>query len=167
MAKDADKLQSRRDVLRVASTLGFGFASAATFWLVRGRWARGRSSRNLPPGSKLRSRKHPRLPFAIAAQLAFPGRQSVAVVGDGGFTQLMGELVTEVKYELPVKIVILKNNSLAEVLFEQQGARKSELRVRSCADRFRGFREGLRSGWLPLFESGRGQGRGPGRTSFA
>jgi pyruvate dehydrogenase (quinone) len=62
----------------------------------------------------------PGLPFAIAAQLAFPERQSVAVVGDGGFTQLMGELVTAVKYRLPVKIIILKNNSLAEVLFEQQ-----------------------------------------------
>jgi pyruvate dehydrogenase (quinone)/pyruvate decarboxylase len=62
----------------------------------------------------------PGLPFAIAAQLAFPKRQSVAVVGDGGFTQLMGELVTAVKYELPVKIIILKNNSLAEVIFEQQ-----------------------------------------------
>ena len=57
----------------------------------------------------------PGLPFAIAAQLAFPSRQSVAVVGDGGFTQLMGELVTAVKYQLPIKIIILKNNSLAEV----------------------------------------------------
>jgi pyruvate dehydrogenase (quinone) len=62
----------------------------------------------------------PGLPFAIAAQLAFPSRQSVAVVGDGGFTQLMGELVTAVKYQLPIKIIILKNNSLAEVLFEQK-----------------------------------------------
>ena len=62
----------------------------------------------------------PGLPFANAAQLAFPGRQSVAVVGDGGFTQLMGELVTAVKYQLPVKIIVLKNNSLAEVLFEQK-----------------------------------------------
>jgi pyruvate dehydrogenase (quinone) len=62
----------------------------------------------------------PGMPFAIAAQLAFPGRQSVAIVGDGGFTQLMGELVTAVKYQLPIKVVILKNNSLAEVLFEQQ-----------------------------------------------
>jgi pyruvate dehydrogenase (quinone) len=62
----------------------------------------------------------PGLPFAIAAQLAFPSRQSVAIVGDGGFTQLMGELVTAVKYQLPIKIIILKNNSLAEVLFEQQ-----------------------------------------------
>lgn len=56
---------------------------------------------------------------AIAAQLAFPHRQSVAVVGDGGFSQLMAELATAVKYELPVKIIVLKNNRLAEVLFEQ------------------------------------------------
>ena len=62
----------------------------------------------------------PGLPFSIAAQLAYPGRQSVAVVGDGGFTQLMGELVTAVKYDLPVKIIVLRNNSLAEVLFEQR-----------------------------------------------
>jgi pyruvate dehydrogenase (quinone)/pyruvate decarboxylase len=62
----------------------------------------------------------PGLPFAIAAQLAYPDRQCVAVVGDGGFTQLMGELVTAVKYQLPIKIVLLKNNSLAEVLFEQK-----------------------------------------------
>jgi pyruvate dehydrogenase (quinone)/pyruvate decarboxylase len=62
----------------------------------------------------------PGMPFAIAAQLAFPTRQSVAIVGDGGFAQLMAELTTAVKYQLPIKVVILKNNSLAEVRFEQQ-----------------------------------------------
>jgi pyruvate dehydrogenase (quinone)/pyruvate decarboxylase len=62
----------------------------------------------------------PGLPYAIAAQLAFPKRQSVAVVGDGGFSQLMAELATAVKYELPVKVIVMKNNSLAEVLFEQR-----------------------------------------------
>ena len=62
----------------------------------------------------------PGMPFAIAAQLAFPSRQSVAIVGDGGFAQLMAELTTAVKYQLPVKVVILKNNSLAEVRFEQK-----------------------------------------------
>jgi pyruvate dehydrogenase (quinone)/pyruvate decarboxylase len=62
----------------------------------------------------------PGLPFAIAAKLAYPNRQSVAVVWDGGFTQLMGELVTAMKYQLPVKIIILKNNSLTKVLFEQK-----------------------------------------------
>ncbi|HEX6834027.1 MAG TPA: thiamine pyrophosphate-dependent enzyme [Rudaea sp.] len=61
----------------------------------------------------------PGLSYAIAAQLCYPERQSIAVVGDGGFAQLMGELSTAVKYELPVKIILLKNNSLAEVKFEQ------------------------------------------------
>ena len=62
----------------------------------------------------------PGLPFAIAAQFAYPNRQSVAVVGDGGFAMLMAELTTAVQHNLPVKIVILKNNSLSEVRFEQQ-----------------------------------------------
>src|SRR3954447_14364461 len=62
----------------------------------------------------------PGLPFAIAAQFAYPGRQSVAVVGDGGFAMLMAELSTAVQHDLPIKIVLLKNNSLAEVRFEQE-----------------------------------------------
>ena len=62
----------------------------------------------------------PGLPFAIAAQLAYPSRQSVAVVGDGGFAMLMAELSTAVAHDLPVKIILLKNNSLAEVKFEQK-----------------------------------------------
>jgi len=62
----------------------------------------------------------PGLPYAIAASFAYPGRQSVAVVGDGGFAMLMAELTTAVANNLPVKIVILKNNSLAEVKFEQK-----------------------------------------------
>lgn len=43
----------------------------------------------------------PGLPYAIAAQLAYPDRQVVAFVGDGGFTMLMGEFATAVKYKLP------------------------------------------------------------------
>jgi len=62
----------------------------------------------------------PGLPFAIAARFAYPNRQSVAVVGDGGFAMLMAELTTAVQHNLPVKIVVLKNNSLSEVRFEQQ-----------------------------------------------
>src|SRR6202012_5850034 len=61
----------------------------------------------------------PGLSFAIAAQLAYPNRQSVAIVGDGGFAMLMAELTTAVAHQLPLKIIVLKNNSLAEVEFEQ------------------------------------------------
>jgi pyruvate dehydrogenase (quinone) len=62
----------------------------------------------------------PGLPYAIAAKLAYPDRQSVAIVGDGGFAMLMADLTTAVANGLPVKIILLKNNSLAEVKFEQQ-----------------------------------------------
>jgi pyruvate dehydrogenase (quinone)/pyruvate decarboxylase len=62
----------------------------------------------------------PGVSFAIAAQLAYPRRQSVAVVGDGGFAMLMAELTTAVANALPIKIILLKNNSLAEVKFEQR-----------------------------------------------
>ena len=58
--------------------------------------------------------------YAIAAQLAYPDRQSVAIVGDGGFAMLMAELSTAIAHNLPVKIVLLKNNALAEVMFEQR-----------------------------------------------
>jgi len=59
------------------------------------------------------------LPYAIAAQLAYPDRPVFAFQGDGGFTMLMGELATCVKYDLPIKIVVLKNNSLGQIRWEQ------------------------------------------------
>ncbi|HLE34723.1 MAG TPA: thiamine pyrophosphate-dependent enzyme [Nitrososphaerales archaeon] len=59
------------------------------------------------------------LPYAIAAQIAFPDRQSVAFVGDGGFSMLMGEFATAVKYDLPIKVVIIKNNGLGMIRWEQ------------------------------------------------
>ncbi|MBS1664579.1 MAG: pyruvate oxidase [Bacteroidetes bacterium] len=62
----------------------------------------------------------PGLPYALAAQVAFPGRQCVAMVGDGSFTMLMGEMATAVMYGLPVKVVVFKNNSLAMDKFEQE-----------------------------------------------
>jgi len=62
----------------------------------------------------------PGLSYAIAAKFAYPDRQSVAIVGDGGFAMLMAELTTAVANSLPVKVILLKNNSLAEVKFEQE-----------------------------------------------
>ncbi len=59
------------------------------------------------------------LPYAIAAAVAHPGRQSVAFVGDGGFTMLMGELATCVKYNLPVKVFVIKNNTYGQIKWEQ------------------------------------------------
>lgn len=59
------------------------------------------------------------LPYAIAAQVAYPDRQCVAFVGDGGFSMLMAEFATCVKYHLPVKVVIVKNNTLGQIKWEQ------------------------------------------------
>jgi pyruvate dehydrogenase (quinone) len=59
------------------------------------------------------------LPYALAAQIAYPERQCVAFVGDGGFSMLMADFVTAVKYHLPIKVVIIKNNTLGQIKWEQ------------------------------------------------
>jgi pyruvate dehydrogenase (quinone) len=59
------------------------------------------------------------LPYAIGAQAAYPDRQVVAFVGDGGLTMLMGELATAVKYRMPIKVVVINNNSLGQIKWEQ------------------------------------------------
>jgi thiamine pyrophosphate-dependent acetolactate synthase large subunit-like protein len=64
----------------------------------------------------------PAMPYAIGAQIAYPERQSVALVGDGGFTMLMGELATAVKYKLPIKVILFKNNSLAMSVSSRKGS---------------------------------------------
>lgn len=59
------------------------------------------------------------LPYSIGAAVGHPGRQVVCVVGDGGLTMLMGELATLVKYNLPVKVIVIKNNTLGQIKWEQ------------------------------------------------
>ena len=59
------------------------------------------------------------MPYAIAAQVAFPDKQVIGIVGDGGFTMLMGEIITAVAYKLPIKLVIIKNNTLGQIKWEQ------------------------------------------------
>jgi pyruvate dehydrogenase (quinone)/pyruvate oxidase len=61
----------------------------------------------------------PGLPYALAAQTAYPDRQVVAFVGDGGFSMLMADFVTAVRYRLPIKVVIIKNNYLGQIKWEQ------------------------------------------------
>jgi pyruvate dehydrogenase (quinone)/pyruvate oxidase len=59
------------------------------------------------------------LPYTIAAQLAYPERQCIAFVGDGGFAMLMSEFATAVQYNLPIKVIVLKNNTLGMIRWEQ------------------------------------------------
>ena len=62
-------------------------------------------------------------PNAFGAQLAYPGRQTIALCGDGGFTMLaLGDLLTQVERKTPVVQIILNNESLDFVNLEQQEA---------------------------------------------
>jgi pyruvate oxidase len=60
------------------------------------------------------------LPGAMAAQLAYPDRQVVCITGDGGFTMVMGDFLTAVKYELPIKIFVFNNKQLGMIMQEQK-----------------------------------------------
>lgn len=59
------------------------------------------------------------LPYAIGAQVAYPGRQVVTFTGDGSMSMMMGDLATLVQHKLPVKIVVIKNNTLGLIKWEQ------------------------------------------------
>jgi pyruvate dehydrogenase (quinone) len=59
------------------------------------------------------------LSYAIAAKIAYPNRQSIAFVGDGGFAMLMSEFATAVQHNLPIKVIVLKNNTLGMIRWEQ------------------------------------------------
>jgi pyruvate dehydrogenase (quinone) len=62
------------------------------------------------------------LPQAIGAQAANPGRQVIALSGDGGFAMLMGDVLTLGQHDLPVKIVLFNNHSLGMVQLEMEVA---------------------------------------------
>jgi pyruvate dehydrogenase (quinone) len=62
------------------------------------------------------------MPQAIGAQLTFPKRQVISLSGDGGFAMLMGELLTIAQYELPIKLVVYNNSTLAMVKLEMRVA---------------------------------------------
>ncbi|HVN21685.1 MAG TPA: ubiquinone-dependent pyruvate dehydrogenase [Dongiaceae bacterium] len=62
------------------------------------------------------------LPHAIGAQVSYPGRQVISMSGDGGLSMLMGDLLTLRQHQLPVKIVVFKNESLAFVELEMKAA---------------------------------------------
>ncbi|HET6866685.1 MAG TPA: thiamine pyrophosphate-dependent enzyme [Solirubrobacteraceae bacterium] len=59
------------------------------------------------------------LPYAIGAQAAYPDRQVVALTGDGSMTMMLGELATLAQHGLPVKVVVMRNDVLGLIKWEQ------------------------------------------------
>ena len=89
------------------------------------------------------------LPYSIGAAVAYPGRQVVCVVGDGGLTMLMGEIATLVKYKLPVKVIVIKNNVLGQIKWEQMVMEGNpEFGVDLQPIDFADARAGVRRGWI-------------------
>ena len=78
----------------------------------------------------------PGVPYTIAAQHAFPRRQCIAFVGDGGFSMLMAELLTAIRHDLPIKVFINNNHAYGEILWEQMvlGYPEYGVRHRSVAN---------------------------------
>ena len=62
------------------------------------------------------------MPQAIGAQASQPGRQVISLSGDGGFTMLMGDLITLTQMKLPVKVVVFNNGVLGFVALEMKAA---------------------------------------------
>jgi pyruvate dehydrogenase (quinone)/pyruvate oxidase len=59
------------------------------------------------------------LPYAIGAAVAYPDRPVYCIIGDGGLSMLMGELITIAAYKLNIKIVVIKNDTLGQIKWEQ------------------------------------------------
>ncbi|MFD1018001.1 pyruvate oxidase [Thalassobacillus hwangdonensis] len=60
------------------------------------------------------------LPGAIASQIAYPDRQVIGICGDGGFSMVMQDFVTAVKYQLPINMIVLNNSKIGMIKYEQE-----------------------------------------------
>jgi pyruvate dehydrogenase (quinone) len=60
------------------------------------------------------------MPQALGAQAAYPGRQVIALCGDGGLAMLLGDLITTIQEDLPIKVCVFNNSSLGFVELEQK-----------------------------------------------
>jgi pyruvate dehydrogenase (quinone) len=105
---------------------------AARHWMIRG-------DRQFYLSGNLATMA-PGLPYAVAIQHAFPQRQVIAFIGDGGFAMLMAEFLTAIEHRLPVKVVINNNSALGQILWEQMvlgypehGVRYSEMSTNFAA----------------------------------
>ena len=93
-----------------------GDSGQNTSFMAKGIEANGRRRIN---GSGHLASMGSALPYAIGAAVAYPGRQVVAFVGDGGLAQSMGDLATLARYKLDVKVVVLSNDALNQIRWEQ------------------------------------------------
>ena len=126
----------------------------STVWLAR--YVTMRGSRRLLGSYNLGSMANA-MPQALGASALDRTRQVVAFCGDGGLSMLMGDLLTAVAYELPVKLVVFNNGRLGMVKLEQEQAGLPEFGTVLAEPRFGRGGTGLRAARHPGGRSG-----GPG-----
>ena len=105
--------------LASSDAMFFADTGTAVIWLAR--HIKGAANRRLFGSFSWGSMANA-APNAFGAQLAYPGRQTIALCGDGGFTMLLGDLLTQVERKTPVVHIVLNNESLDFVNIEQQEA---------------------------------------------
>ena len=105
--------------LASSDAMFFADTGTAVIWLAR--HIKGAANRRLFGSFSWGSMANA-APNAFGAQLAYPGRQTIALCGDGGFTMLLGDLLTQVERKTPVIHIVLNNESLDFVNIEQQEA---------------------------------------------
>ncbi|WP_445354581.1 thiamine pyrophosphate-dependent enzyme [Microbulbifer sp. EKSA008] len=90
---------------------------ACMVWMLRDLTANGKRSflTSLSHGTMANA-----YPQALGMAKAYPGRQVIAMCGDGGMTMLMGDLLTLVQEKIPLKVLVFNNNSLGFVEMEQR-----------------------------------------------
>lgn len=69
------------------------------------------------------------LPGSIASKIAYPNRQTFTITGDGAFSMVMQDFSTAVKYDLPMIVVVLNNQQLSFIKYEQQSAGELEYAI--------------------------------------
>ena len=87
------------------------------------------------------------LPQAIGAQATYPGRQVISMSGDGGFSMLMGDVITLRQQKLPVKVIIFKNDITGVCGTGAEGVRLPRLCHRPAEPGLRENRRGRRDCW--------------------
>jgi thiamine pyrophosphate-dependent acetolactate synthase large subunit-like protein len=92
-----------------------GDAGTTTIWQGRMKLRRGQSFTFSGTNCSMAAS----IPYAMGAQVAFPGRQVVAFVGDGALSMLMGDLATLAQHRLPITVVVVNNSGINLILWEQ------------------------------------------------
>jgi pyruvate dehydrogenase (quinone)/pyruvate oxidase len=92
-----------------------GDSGQVTTWVTQMRLRRGQSFSYSGTNCSMAAA----LPYAIGAQTAFPGRQVVAFTGDGSLSMQMGDLATLFQEQLPVKVIVFRNDVLGLIKWEQ------------------------------------------------